>query len=69
MTKAAGRPQTRYVCQSCGESFLRWEGQCRACTAWNSLVETQVRSEPRVARALGGATAGGLGATMATRLA
>ena len=50
MSKASGRPQTRYVCQSCGESFLRWEGQCRGCSAWNSLVETQVRSEPRAAR-------------------
>ncbi|MDQ3127629.1 MAG: DNA repair protein RadA [Chloroflexota bacterium] len=68
MSKASGRPQTRYVCQSCGESFLRWEGQCRACSAWNSLVETQVRSEPRPARA-GGTTAGaGLGGATATRL-
>ncbi|MFL5777305.1 MAG: DNA repair protein RadA [Chloroflexota bacterium] len=50
MSKAATRPQTRFVCQSCGESFLRWEGQCRACSAWNSLVETTVRAEPRVAR-------------------
>jgi DNA repair protein RadA/Sms len=50
MSKPAGRPQTRYVCQSCGESFLRWEGQCRACSAWNSLVETQVRAAPRAAR-------------------
>ena len=53
MSKASGRAQTRFVCQSCGESFLRWEGQCRACSAWNSLVETQVRSEPRPARAVG----------------
>jgi DNA repair protein RadA/Sms len=42
------RPQSRYVCQTCGESFLRWEGQCRACNAWNSLVETLVR-EPSAA--------------------
>jgi DNA repair protein RadA/Sms len=50
MTRTTGRPQTRYVCQSCGESFLRWEGQCRACSAWNSLVETQVSSTPRSVR-------------------
>jgi len=50
MSKTSGRPQTRYVCQSCGESFLRWEGQCRACAAWNSLVETQIRDTPRAAR-------------------
>ena len=37
------RAQSRYVCQSCGEAFLRWEGQCRNCGGWNSLVETLVR--------------------------
>lgn len=41
------RPQSRYVCQSCGEEFLRWEGQCRACGGWNSLVETLVRETKR----------------------
>jgi DNA repair protein RadA/Sms len=64
MSKASGRAQTRFVCQSCGESFLRWEGQCRACSAWNSLVETQVRSEPRPVRA----ARAGLTAAPPTRL-
>ncbi len=50
MMKASARAQTRFVCQSCGESFLRWEGQCRTCSAWNSLVETTVRTEPRPSR-------------------
>ena len=36
---------SRYVCQRCGEVFLRWEGQCRACGEWNSLVETVVRAK------------------------
>jgi DNA repair protein RadA/Sms len=45
------RPQSRYVCQSCGEAFLRWEGQCRACGAWNALVETVIRDHPTGARA------------------
>ncbi len=44
------RPKSRFVCQSCAESFLRWEGQCRACGQWNSLVETVVH-EPRTRRA------------------
>ncbi len=63
------RPQSRYVCQSCGEDFLRWEGQCRACGAWNSLVETLIRdankaSGPRraSATAVGGTAAQALGA-------
>ena len=41
------RPQSRYVCQACGDSSLRWQGQCRSCGAWNTLVETLVRDEPR----------------------
>ena len=45
------RPQSRFVCQSCGESFLRWEGQCRACEGWNTLVETVVREPSRTERA------------------
>ena len=44
------RPTSRFVCQGCGEAFLRWEGQCRACGAWNSLVETVVRDTPRAGR-------------------
>ena len=51
MSRATGKTHSRYVCQSCAESFLRWEGQCRACGAWNSLVETVVREPSRAARA------------------
>ncbi|HEX7398982.1 MAG TPA: AAA family ATPase, partial [Candidatus Limnocylindrales bacterium] len=52
------KTQSRYVCQACGDSFLRWEGQCRSCSAWNTLVETLVReatpaSHHRVAPAAG----------------
>ena len=45
------RPQSRFVCQTCGDSFLRWEGQCRSCGTWNSLVETIVREPTRTERA------------------
>jgi DNA repair protein RadA/Sms len=44
------KAQTRYVCQSCGDAFLRWEGQCRTCGSWNSLVETLVREPAAAAR-------------------
>ncbi|HET7726341.1 MAG TPA: DNA repair protein RadA [Candidatus Limnocylindrales bacterium] len=50
------KTRTRYVCQSCGEAFLRWEGQCRACGGWNTLVETVVREpDARAARPAGAA--------------
>jgi DNA repair protein RadA/Sms len=42
------RAQSRYICQTCGAAHIRWEGQCRTCGAWNTLVETVVRqSEAR----------------------
>ncbi len=41
------RPQSRFICQSCGASFVRWEGQCRDCEGWNTLVETVVREPGR----------------------
>ena len=37
------RAESRFVCQACGASYLRWEGQCRTCESWNTLVETIVR--------------------------
>jgi DNA repair protein RadA/Sms len=53
------RPTSRYVCQSCGDSFLRWEGQCRTCGAWNTLVETLVREPSRPRAAAPGPVGGG----------
>jgi DNA repair protein RadA/Sms len=41
------RAQSRFVCQACGAEFLRWEGQCRSCAAWNTLVETVVSARSR----------------------
>jgi DNA repair protein RadA/Sms len=52
------RPQSRFICQRCAESFLKWEGQCRACGEWNSLVETIVREPSRTERAVARGVAG-----------
>ena len=38
------RLESRYVCGTCGASSLRWEGQCRSCSEWNTLVETVVEA-------------------------
>ena len=56
------RAQSRFVCQSCGAAVLRWEGQCRTCGDWNTLVETVVREAPRP-RALNGGSPGAGAAT------
>ena len=51
------QPTSRYICQSCGAAHIRWEGQCRTCGEWNTLVETVVRAEPPK-RAVASARAG-----------
>ena len=40
------RLETRYVCGTCGATSLRWEGQCRSCGEWNTLVESAVPRTP-----------------------
>ena len=54
----ATKSTSRYVCQSCGDDFLRWEGQCRSCGTWNSLVETVVRTPARGKASSGGVAVG-----------
>ena len=31
--------KTVYVCSECGETYHKWQGQCSACKAWNTLEE------------------------------
>jgi DNA repair protein RadA/Sms len=38
---------TKYVCQSCGFSSLRWLGKCPECETWNSFVEEITHSDKR----------------------
>jgi DNA repair protein RadA/Sms len=33
------KPPVCFVCQSCGQDFPRWYGQCPTCGEWNTLVE------------------------------
>src|SRR5215208_7029976 len=53
------RTQSRFVCQACGADYARWEGQCRSCAAWNTLVETVVTPRQRASRAAGRSVSGG----------
>jgi DNA repair protein RadA/Sms len=38
--KSATKPKSNYVCSECGAVAAKWAGQCSACNAWNSLVES-----------------------------
>ncbi|MBU8933383.1 MAG: DNA repair protein RadA [candidate division Zixibacteria bacterium] len=36
--------RTAYFCSQCGAEHPRWQGQCRECAQWNSLVEEKKMS-------------------------
>jgi DNA repair protein RadA/Sms len=42
------QPKTIYSCTECGGQCPKWQGQCPACGAWNTLVETV--AAPRATR-------------------
>ncbi|MEZ8093311.1 DNA repair protein RadA [Photobacterium swingsii] len=43
-----------YVCSDCGADFPRWQGQCSACAAWNTITEFTI---PKTKAAVGVASA------------
>ena len=36
---AKGSEKTIFICSECGAVFDKWNGRCRECGSWNSLVE------------------------------
>jgi len=46
MVKA--KSKSLYTCTECGGQVPKWQGQCPACNAWNTLVETLAESAPRL---------------------
>lgn len=39
--------KTTFFCQSCGSQYSRWQGQCTACKAWNTIVEEIVQKQDK----------------------
>lgn len=50
--------ETVFVCNSCGNEFGKWQGQCGACGEWNSLKEVKSKQLTRLS---GGQMASGRG--------
>ena len=42
---AKTKVKTAYFCQNCGAQHPKWQGQCSACKAWNTIVEEVVQKE------------------------
>ena len=44
------KAKTAFVCNECGADYAKWQGQCNACSAWNSLSEIKLTSGKTSAR-------------------
>lgn len=38
------KQKTAFVCNDCGADHRKWQGQCSACGAWNTLTEVRLAS-------------------------
>ncbi|PJE88331.1 DNA repair protein RadA, partial [Yersinia mollaretii] len=38
----AKAPKRAFVCNECGADYPRWQGQCSACNAWNTITEVRL---------------------------
>jgi len=48
------KSKTAYVCNECGADFMRWQGQCTECGAWNSISEVRISAPAKSSRSSGG---------------
>ncbi|WP_369309886.1 DNA repair protein RadA [Providencia rettgeri] len=39
-----------FVCNECGADYPRWQGQCSACHAWNTITEVRLASASSTSR-------------------
>ena len=51
--------KTLFYCTQCGNETLRWQGQCPACGAWNTIVEQPAQDEKRRGQGRGAAQSAG----------
>ncbi len=48
------KSKTAYVCSECGADFVRWQGQCTECGAWNTISEVRLTAPAKSSRSPGG---------------
>ncbi|MFL3655169.1 MAG: DNA repair protein RadA [Halioglobus sp.] len=45
------KQKTAFVCNDCGSDYVKWQGQCNDCEAWNTLTEIKLGPEKGSGRA------------------
>ena len=65
------KQKTAFVCNDCGSDYVKWQGQCSDCEAWNTLTEIRLGPEKGSGRAgaqMSGKRAGFAGALDSARV-
>lgn len=58
------REKTVFYCTECGNEVLRWQGQCSACGAWNTIVERPSAPKAKIPKSSSGRQSSALGFTL-----
>lgn len=48
------KEKTVFYCTDCGNEVLRWQGQCPACGAWNTIVERPIAPKAKTPKSSSG---------------
>jgi len=48
------KSKTLFYCTECGNEVLRWQGQCPACGAWNTIVERPAEPKSKAPKSASG---------------
>ena len=46
------KPKKAFFCQNCGTQHPQWQGQCKACKEWNTLVEEVIATGPSPSKSI-----------------
>lgn len=52
--------KTLFYCTECGNEYPKWQGQCPACKAWNTIEERPAEKAPKRTAAVKGGSASGI---------
>src|SRR5690606_23299747 len=44
VAKTPAKARTAFVCNECGADYTKWQGQCGACGAWDTVSEIVLES-------------------------
>ena len=68
MAKTTVKARTAFVCSECGADFSKWQGQCGACGAWDTVSEIVLESAASMKAAAPARRGGWAGQTEAPKV-